>query len=439
MLRYLGCLVLCGFCLAVSLNANAQWLQYLGPNGDATSPETGLLDAGPEAGPPERWRIDMGPGFGGAAVKDGRVFLLDREHGAADVLRVLDLDSGEEVWRHRYDAPGRVGYEGSRCTPAVTDDRVFTTGEFGQLYAFNRKTRDVAWSVHLMEGKYADEDNSDRQNWGYGMNPLLVGETVVVAVPASEAPGLVAFNQQTGEVVWESEPFGDSSMYSSPIIRTIAGKTGIVVRNIKHLFFIDPETGKTLFKHQCYDKGKIPITPITVLPGENPASSRVFVTQGYEMGSVMLKVMRGKDGGFNTQELYRTVGGSQIHPAILIDGHLYINHTENATSRGPRRQYAGLACVDPADGEVLWNTGDEPFIGRGGMVYAERKLVVQDADGGMLYLVDPSAEGLKVISRFQATDAKQRRAWAPVTLADGRLIVRDQDEMVCFDLREKVN
>lgn len=410
----------------------AQWQQYLGPTGDSVSTETGLLESWPEDGPPEKWRLDMGPGYGGAAIVDGQVFLLDREHGEADILRVLDLETGKEIWRYRYEAAGRVGHEGSRCTPLVTDTHIFTTGEFGHLYAFDRKTRKVAWSLNINE-KYPDKDQNDGQNWGYGMNPLWVGDTVVVASPASESPGLIAFDQKTGKVAWESEPFGDSNMYSSPVLRTIAGKKGIVVRNVKSLFFIDPETGGTLFEHKCYTSGKIPITPVTVLPdGEH-----VFVTQGYGMGSVMLRVGHTAAKKFAVTELYRTVEGSQIHPAITIGDHLYINHTENDTSRGSRRQYAGLACVDPKTGKVLWNTGDKPFIGRGASLYVEGRLIVQDAEGGMLFLIDPNPEGFKVISKFQATDAKEKRAWAPLALADGRLIVRDQDEVVCFDLRKK--
>lgn len=417
----------------LTLPATAQWHQYLGPNLDSTSIETGLLDEWPADGPREVWRIDVGPGYGGAAVHNGEAIIIDRRHGEADILRVLDVKTGNEKWRYEYEAVGRVGHEGSRCTPSVTETHIFTTGQMGDLYAFDRKTKKVAWSVNLLE-KYPDDDGNDRQGWGYGMNPLLVGDTIIAASYASEHPGLIAFDQSSGEVVWESEAFGGSSMYSSPLLRTIAGVEGIAVRNVKELFFIDPKTGKTLFKHQAYSKGKIPITPITVMPdGEH-----VFVTQGYEMGSVMLKVTKDGDA-FNVKEKYRTVEGSQIHPAIVIDEHLYINHGENDTHGKARRKFAGLACVNPADGKVVWNTGEEPFIGRGGLLYADGKLIMQDAEAGRLFLVHPSPQGYKEISSFQATDAKQKRAWAPLTLANGMLIVRDQDEMVCFDLRKNVN
>lgn len=434
-------LALVPLCLADP--ADAQWQQYLGPTGDSVSAETGLLDEWPEAGPPEAWQIELGPGFGGAAVHEGQVFLLDRERDQADVLRVIDLDSGKELWRYSYEAPGRVGYEGSRSTPAVTETHVYTTGEFGHFHAFNRETREVAWSVNLMEaypGQGGGEEGEGRrgrgqddgQNWGYGNNPLLVDELVVVVSPPANTPGLIAYDQKTGEVAWESEPFGCGNMYVSPLIRTIAGTRGIAIRTDIDLFFIDPANGKTLFRTRVFEQARIPIPPVMVMPdGEH-----VFVTTGYEAGSVMLKLTRGADGGFSVEEQYRTVEGSQIHPGIVIDGHLYINHTENANSRGARQQYAGLACVDLATGKVKWNTGEDPFVGRGGILYADGKLILQDAEGGKLFLIEPTPEGFKPISSFQALDAQQRQAWGPLALADGRLLIRDQNEMKCFDLRD---
>ena len=415
--------------LSLTVPVLGDWPQYLGPTGDSVSTETGLLDAWPEEGPREVWRIEVGPGYGGAAIVGDQAFILDREHGTADILRVLDLATGEDVWSHRYDAEGRVGHEGSRCTPAVTDTQIFTTGQLGHLYAFNREQQDVAWSVNLLEA-YPDADQNDGQNWGYGMNPLVVGEVVVVASPARETPGLIAFNQSNGEVVWESEAFGDSNMYCSPHLRTIAGVTGICIRTIRELWFIDPTSGETIFRHPCYNNGRIPITPVTVMPDER----HVFVTQGYEMGSVMIRVNRTAAGAWLIEDVYRAERGSQIHPGIVVGEHLYVNHTENDTSRRPARHLSSLACVDPGTGEVLWNTGNEPFIGRGATLYADEKLIVQDAETGLLLLVDPSPEGFELISSFQAVDASTSKAWGPLALSGGMLIVRDQNEMVCFDL-----
>ena len=97
----------------------ADWPQYLGPNRNATSPEKGLMRSWPEAGPEVLWTVSLGPGYGGAAVSDGKIYVLDRISGKQDVLRCLDFDTGKEQWSYMYEATGRVSHPGSRSTPAI--------------------------------------------------------------------------------------------------------------------------------------------------------------------------------------------------------------------------------------------------------------------------------------------------------------------------------
>src|SRR5690606_23055004 len=107
------------------------------------------------------------------------------------------------------------------------------------------------------------------------------------------------------------------------------------------------------------------------------------------------------------------------------------------------------------DGEILWNTGDEPFMGRGNMIFVDGHLLIQDGEVGYLRSVLPSPEGYKevaiadVFSKKQEVDeqlAKQEnrdvkkvpdfKFWSPMALSNGKLIVRGQDRMICLDLRK---
>jgi outer membrane protein assembly factor BamB len=97
----------------------------MGPNGDGTSAEKGLLRAWPTDGPKVLWTFAMGPGYGGAAIRDGKVYVLDRVGQEKDILRCLDLGTGKEEWTFGYDAPGEVNHPGSRSTPAVTEKYVY--------------------------------------------------------------------------------------------------------------------------------------------------------------------------------------------------------------------------------------------------------------------------------------------------------------------------
>ncbi|MGW8315133.1 MAG: hypothetical protein ACWGNV_05995, partial [Bacteroidales bacterium] len=102
------------------------WPQYLGPDRDGTSPQKNILRSwSAESGPEVVWTKDVGIGYGGPVVKEGRVYLLDRNDEVGDILRCFDLDSGDELWRFTYDAPGSVMFPGSRSVPTVDGDLVY--------------------------------------------------------------------------------------------------------------------------------------------------------------------------------------------------------------------------------------------------------------------------------------------------------------------------
>ncbi|MGB0767578.1 MAG: PQQ-binding-like beta-propeller repeat protein, partial [Phycisphaeraceae bacterium] len=177
------------------------WPGFQGADRDGVVHDTAVLTDWPEGGPAERWARDIGPGFGGAAIKDGRVYLLDRDGIAGDVLRVFDLETGRSLWSAGYDAPGRISYHGSRSTPMVTDTHAYTVGSFGQVTAFDLERQCVAWQHHM------DDFGADPPKWAWSQSPLIVQGSVVVAPMASEA-GLVALDPETGNVRWRSPDIG---------------------------------------------------------------------------------------------------------------------------------------------------------------------------------------------------------------------------------------
>jgi len=153
------------------------------------------------------------------------------------------------------------------------------------------------------------------------------------------------------------------------------------------------------------------------------------------------------------EKLWDIEQGTQIHPPFLIDGHLFFLANENANHKGEARKTGGLACMN-LEGEILWHTGDDPFMGRGGSLYADGKLLIQDGETGFLRAVEPSTEGFKLVAEADIFDnraeveeriAKQKgrktikmpdyKLWSPMALSDGRLIMRGQTEMKCVDLR----
>ncbi len=127
------------------------WPQFMGLNGDGTSSEKGLLRSWPSEGPKVLWTIPVGKGYGGAAIRDGKVYILDRVAQAQDKLRCLDLVSGKEEWNFAYEAPGAIKNEGSRSTPSVTDKLVFIIGPFGDFHCLDKATHQVIWKKNIVK------------------------------------------------------------------------------------------------------------------------------------------------------------------------------------------------------------------------------------------------------------------------------------------------
>jgi outer membrane protein assembly factor BamB len=131
--------------IMVALSATAvlaaDWPWLYGPRRDHTSEQKGLLRTWAQEGPKVLWTVPMGAGFGGPAVSGGNVYLLDRDEKVGDTLRVLDLASGKERWTFAYDAPGSFMFAGSRTTPTVDGEYVYTVGPMGDLHAISTKTR----------------------------------------------------------------------------------------------------------------------------------------------------------------------------------------------------------------------------------------------------------------------------------------------------------
>lgn len=427
-------MLMLGLCVRMLAHAD-DWRQHLGPTQDAVSTETNLLDQWPEAGPPELWRHDVGLGFAGTAVVEGKVYLNDREQGVADILRVFDLDTGKELWQHKTDAPGRVNFPGSRSTPSVTDTHVYTTGAFGHIQAINRKTRKADWSFKMWD-KYPD----DTQQFGYGPSPMVVDDLLLLSPTAPGDPVVIAVDPKTGKELWQSQAkLTTNQTHHTPVVRTVAGVRGISCRDRTHVYHIDIKTGKTIWSVKVYDIKPGPhvtIPPVTVLGNQN---QYVFVTNGYEDGSVLYEVtVAAAEGAFGVREIYRIPQGSQIHPAIYHEGHFYFNINENANLRG-RNKTGGLACIDANTGELKWKTENAPNLNRGAITLADGKLYIFDGDTGELMLVNPTPENFEVIERFEALKPQGRsnNAWSPIVISDGRLIIRDHRQIVCFDLRKK--
>ncbi|MFG0319717.1 MAG: PQQ-binding-like beta-propeller repeat protein, partial [Planctomycetota bacterium JB042] len=387
-------------CALLLASVGGDWPQFLGPQRDDTAAAVPIADGAPP--PTVRWRAPVGPGFGGAAVRDGRVYLLDREAGERDVLRVLDLEDGREVWRAADDAPGRLNYAGSRSVPVVTERLVLTVGGLGHVRAFDRAAESMRWRLHL-----EDDLDGRRPMFGFSASPVLVDGRLVVA-PLGPDVGLVALDPATGETRWRTGGVGHG--HATPAVVTLHGRQQLLHLSTEAkssgrnapapttLSSFDPRDGRLLWRYEATFCG-LPIAPPTGIDDE-----RIFLTGGYRAGSILLRVRRETDGeGVSVEEEFRLERGSQVHPPVRSGDHLYLLVNENWNHSRARRAEGGLLCLS-LDGDERWRTGDDPYLGRGDLVRIGDRLVVQDGFDGSLRVVRANPERYEPIHHLPRSE-----------------------------------
>ncbi len=432
------------------------WPQFLGPERNSTSPQLNLLRTWPESGPEVLWTVDLGIGYGGPVVKDGKVYLLDRDNEVGDKLRCFNLNSGEELWRFEYDAAGEVMFPGSRSVPIVDGNMVYSCGPYGDLYCLDIHSHKPAWNKNIWTDFGGDPGNDtiDRGGFGGGGNfpiwaisqcPLIYGDLLIVLSQAPDA-GAVAYNKTTGELVWKTANLGNES-YTSPSVIKIDGEDHIVCvisstnpigrrdmpQTLGKIVGIEPLSGKILWEYDQWE------CHISVAPAVDAGDNKVLVVGGYELGAVMIQVEKQPDGTYATAELFRTEEfGDQTKPPLFIDGYFYAQFGTNNTRDG-------LTCMN-MDGEIMWKTKRDPDFNKGSMILADGLILATDG-AKSLYLIEPDPSEFKPLASAEVLTAQENddpraarfgtQNWAPIALADGKLLIRDQSRMMCVRVAEQ--
>jgi len=417
--------LLCAVLAFCTLSAPAaDWPQFMGPNRDGASPETGLAKTWPSGGPKVLWTLPLGQGYASPSVRDAEVYLLDRVEQKQDVLRCLGLNDGKELWNFAYDAPGEVSHDGSRTAPTIDEKCVYTVGAMGHFYCVDRNTHKPLWNKNLVA-----DFGAEKPGWGVVQSPSLYKDLAIVSVMAKEGCIVVAFKKDTGDIAWKSEVLGLLG-YSTPVVCKLAGVDQVVMvaackkggGNPGKVAGLNPDTGATLWTYdgfQCF----IPIPYATPLPDD-----RLFITGGYGAGSCMIQV-KPQDGKFAVKELFKTGEcGSQIQQPLFYKDYLYINSNSN-------EREDGMMCM-ALDGTIKWKTKDSWFtttFERGPLLLADGLIYNLDGKKGVLYLVDPSPDGFKEIADVKLLGGKE--IWSPMALSQGKLLVRSQSELKCLDVK----
>jgi outer membrane protein assembly factor BamB len=389
---------------ATNLSAVEDWPRWRGPRIDQISREA-APDALPAGGPKQLWSAEVGLGYSSPIASKGRVYLFTMNN-LKEALTCFDAVTGKIEWSVEGGEGWHASYHGTRSTPTIDGDRIYTYGGQGELICRRLSDGKPQWTLNVLE-----QTNSTNLSWGVGSSPLIVGSLVFVQSGKGGAVA-VAVDKNTGSLVWKSEAQGLGG-YAAPILADVGGTLHLVVMGGDHVWGIDSNTGKTLWSHPwqtSYDVNSS--TPIY-----DPATSRVFVTSAYGHGSMQLQLT---PTGANKTWENRNIE-SRFQGAILDGGFLYAN------SEGT------ITCVNWMDGSVKWKAKDADLrLGIGGsMIRAGDKLITM-SERGKLSLVKATPQGIGLIG--QAKDLVEgKEVWSTPLLYGGRLYVKGSQEFSCFD------
>jgi outer membrane protein assembly factor BamB len=424
------------------------WPQWLGPQRDSVWRETGIVRSFPAGGPPVMWRTQVGSGYSGPAVAQGRVYVLDHHFAKAsdkpadpfargsipgdEAILCLNAADGTVLWRHQYDCPYTVSYPaGPRTTPLVSDGKVFTLGAEGNLFCLGAKTGKVVWSRD-----FKADYNIKTPMWGFAGNPLLDGNKLICLAGGSNST-VVALDKNTGHEIWRALSAKEPG-YCSPVIFKTGGVRQLIVWDPDSVNSLDPETGQVYWSSNSSQ----PIRAGMTIPTPRKMDDMLFLTCFYN-GSWMLRLDASKPGAAtvwqsqrvsekNTDALHST-----LSTPFLQDGYIY-----GVCS------YGQLRCLKAATGERVWETlaattadGQETRWANAFIVRNQDRFFLFNEKGDLI-IASLTPKGYEEISRAHIIepvnhDAGRAVVWSHPAFANRRIYARNDNEIICVDLAGK--
>ncbi len=388
--------------------APADWPQFRGPNRDGVSTETGLLQEWPAAGPRLAWKATgLGTGYSTLAIAANRIFTIGDKSDSSFVV-ALNLADGSPVWAARLaksGAPGWGSFEGPRATPTVDGDLLYAVSQWGDLVCLETAKGKERWRK-----SYTNDFGGTRPEWGFSESPLVDGDKVVVT-PGGPKGAVVALNKQSGELVWQSKEFTDSAQYPSAVAAEIGGVRQYIQLTMANVVGLAAGDGKLVWR--APRKGSVAVVPTPICQ-----DGLVYVSSGYGNGCNLFQITGG-----DAKQLYANKVMVNHHGGVVKVGDYLYGYSDGK----------GWTCQDFKTGASKWEEKEK--LGKGSLVYADGRLYLRQEDKGTVALIEASPTGYREHGRFDPPDRSKMKAWAHPVVAGGKLYLRDQDLLLCYEVR----
>ena len=376
-----------------SLNA-ADWPNWQGPNYNGISSET---EWDPDKIGNMIWKAQVGVGFAGVSVSEGRLYTLGHDgkrRDGSETVHCLDAQTGKKIWSDTYEAEllPNLHEGGPATTPTLHRGKVYTLGKDGKFKSYNAKDGKKIWERDLLK----DSAMQKPAEWGFAGSPLIVGEMIVV-----EAAHTIAYSLDEGEVIWKSERFKPA--YASPVLFNYEGKDLLITLKTEGLVILEASTGKTVTINEWKTRFSTnATTPIVI-------DNKVFISTGYGRGCGLYTF-----DGKRLKEVYSNKAiSNHMANCVVIDEHLY---GISGNTHGAEKKE--LICMELETGNVKWKEGS---FGCGTVTAAAGKLIVF-SERGELAVGAASPKKFESLAREQVN---RGRCWTVPVLSNGIIYTRN--------------
>ena len=390
--------------------SSGDWPAWRGPERNGLSSEHGLLKSWPEAGPNLLWKATgLGEGYSTPSVAGKLIYEMGNRDGKEWLFALDRTKQGKQVWQTEIGPVrhGGGGYAGPRSTPTVDGNRVYALGLNGDLLCCDALKGEIVWRHDLVK-----EFGGKVGGWGYAESVLIDGPWLI-CTPGGEQATMLALQKKNGEPVWQAK-VGDVADYASIIKVEIGGLPQYVQFTKQGVIAVNAKNGEFLWRYNAPANGTANAsTPLA-------ADGDVFAASGYGTGGGLVHVERDKKE-FKAEEVYFTKKMKNHHGGmLLLDGYLYGSDDPGV-----------LTCMDYKTGEVQWA---DRSCGKCSLAYADGMLFCR-SEGGPVSLVKATPEKFELLGRFEQPERSGKPSWPHPVIADGRLYLRDQDALFCYDVR----
>ena len=408
-----GCLMLLGLFVT---DAHADdWPFWRGPDRNDQSQETGLLQHWPQGGPKQLWvNQESGLGYSGFSIVDGKLFTMGLEDDESFAL-CLDANTGKELWRKQIGTKYENSWgDGPRGTPTVDGERVYFMTAQGHLACLQAEDGGEVWAV-----KMSDFDG-EVPKWGYAESPLVDGDRIV-CTPGGNTGTMLALDKKTGKKIWQSDPVnGDNrrpiqAHYSSIMPCELGGQKQYVQLTVSALFGVAADTGEILW--QSSFPGRVAVIPSPIVD-----NNQVYVTAGYGIGSMLVKI----DDDQNAEQVWFSKAMQNHHGGVIKIGDYFYGSSAKA-----------FTCQNQKTGDRVWV---EREIRKGAVAYADNRFYHVQEDDGKVLLFAADESGIKPHGQFVLSPQTERRSpkgriWVHPVISGGKLYLRDQEIIYCYDIK----